>query len=550
MTSRAEIPERSLSLFPFPATLIALIAFAAVAPMLFLGTPSGHDFEFHLNSWLEVLGQWRQGILYPRWASMAHYGYGEARFLFYPPASWMLGASLGALLPWKVVPGVFNWIALALAGWSMFLLARRWFSRPTATFAALLYTANPYHLVIVYWRSAFAELLASSLLPLLLLLTLQIPDKGRKTLFPLALLIAAAWLTNAPSAVMIHYSFALLLIVVAFGRKSPQSLLWGGLAVFLGAALAAFYLVPAAYEEKWVNIAEVLSPGLRPQDNFLFTVINDPDHNRFNLLVSIVAFSEMIVAGSAALLSYKWRRDKRELWTASLCWTTLSILLLFPFTFFFWEHMPKLRFVQLPWRWLLCLNIGVALLIPMAWRRWFSRLAMSAALVVVVFLVWHRVQAPWWDHAPDIVEIRDSVREGPGYEGTDEYVPAGADPYEIDKKAPLVRTKDNVKARIKVEQWSAESKMLTANAAEPTQLILKLFNYPSWTVLVNGRPLTSQTAEVTGQMIVPIEGGRNIVKIYFARTWDRTLGGIISLCAIAVLAVDIYSRRRVSRRVQ
>jgi hypothetical protein len=186
----------------------------------------------------------------------------------------------------------------------------------------------------------------------------------------------------------------------------------------------------------------------------------------------------------------------------------------------------------------------------MAWRRWFSRLAIGAALVLVVFLVWHRVQAPWWDHAPDIVEIRDNIREGPGYEGTDEYVPAGADPYEIDKKAPLVTTKDNVKTHIKIEQWSAESKMLTANAAGPTELILKLFNYPSWTVLVNSRTVTSQTAEVTGQMIVPIEGGRNAVKIYFARTRDRTLGGIISLFAIAVLTVDIYSRRRVFRRVQ
>ena len=50
----------------------------------------------------------------------------------------------------------------------MFMLARRWLDRRDATFAAVLYAVNPYHLVIVYWRSAFAELLASCLLPLLL----------------------------------------------------------------------------------------------------------------------------------------------------------------------------------------------------------------------------------------------------------------------------------------------------------------------------------------------------------------------------------------------
>ena len=59
----------------------------------------------------------------------------------------------------------------------MFLLSRQWLERRDATFAAVLYAVNPYHLVIVYWRSAFAELLASSLLPLLLLLVLRIEPR-------------------------------------------------------------------------------------------------------------------------------------------------------------------------------------------------------------------------------------------------------------------------------------------------------------------------------------------------------------------------------------
>ena len=38
-----------------------------------------------------------------------------------------------------------------------------------------------------------------------------------------------------------------------------------------------------------MNIGEVLAPGARPQDNFLFTTITDAEHNRFNLLVSVIA---------------------------------------------------------------------------------------------------------------------------------------------------------------------------------------------------------------------------------------------------------------------
>ena len=116
--------------------LIAGVCFLTVMPFVWAGIPSGHDFEFHMFSWMEVLGQWRQGIVYPRWDALAHWGYGEARFLFYPPASWTLGAALGAILPWKLVPGTYCWIALTLAGLSMYRLAREWLPAPDALFAA------------------------------------------------------------------------------------------------------------------------------------------------------------------------------------------------------------------------------------------------------------------------------------------------------------------------------------------------------------------------------------------------------------------------------
>ena len=156
-----------------PLLAIAAAAFAVEIPFFFFGTPSGHDVEFHLYSWLEVLAQWKHGILFPRWAALAHFGYGEPRFIFYPPASWTLGAALSAIFPWTVVSDIYIWMVLVAAGMSMFLLARQWLDRRDAIFAAVLYAVNPYHLVIVYWRSAFAELLASCLVPLLLLLVLR-----------------------------------------------------------------------------------------------------------------------------------------------------------------------------------------------------------------------------------------------------------------------------------------------------------------------------------------------------------------------------------------
>jgi hypothetical protein len=534
----------NFAIFPVPLLIVMATAFLVILPFFFLGNPSGHDFEFHVNSWMEVLGQWRQGILYPQWAALAQYGYGEARFIFYPPASWTLGAALGALLPWKAVPGAYVWFALTLSGCSMFQLARRWLDRRDAIFAAALYAANPYYIVIVYWRSAFAELLAGALLPLLLLYALRTEDEGRETVIPLAVIVAAAWLTNIPAAVMVNYSLALLIVMVAVLKRSPRVLPYGALAVLLGAALAAFFLLPAAYERRWVNIAEVLSAGVRPQDNFLFVKIDDADHNRFNLLVSLVASAEMIVLAMAAFFSRSWRRQQPRAWWTLFGWALLAGLLNFSFTTFLWEHLPELRYLQLPWRWLLCLNVALALFVAMASRRRIVRGLICVTMFAVLIFVWHRVQAPWWETAGDFGDMLQHQQSGVGYEGTDEYVPAGADPYEIKHDAARVALEDESAAQIQVHRWDAEDKMCTAQVEQPGQLVLRLFNYPAWRVEVNGQEVAASTRDVTGEMLIPVQKGENRVQITFTRTWDRTLGGIISAVSALFLGGLITLRRK------
>lgn len=533
------------SKFPGPWLIVILAAGALITPWLWLGIPSGHDFEFHLNSWMDVAKQWGDGTIYPRWAAGAQYGYGEARFIFYPPASWTLGAALGRLLPWVAVPTAFVWIALVLSGCSMFLLARQWFSRRDAMFAAALYVANPYFILLVYWRSAFAELLAGALCPLLLMYVWRAPEEGRKVILPLGMIVAAAWLTNAPAAVMLCYSLAMLSVFVAIVRRFPGVLSFSALAVLLGVALAAFYLIPAANEQKWVNIGQVLAPGLRPQDNFLFTKIGDPDHNRFNLLVSLVATAEIAVLALAAVTSRWWRSRSSSFWGTTVVWAAAASLLMFRFTAFFWRHLPEFRFLQFPWRWLLCLSLPFALLVTMAWRRWAVRTLVYAVLLATLGFVWHRVQAPWWERPEDITAMMTAQRTGAGYEGADEYVPLYADVYDARLDAPLVASENRDALPVRIERWDAESKVFVVENAAPTKLLLRLFNYPAWRVTVNGTMVDAETQDNTGQMLVPVPAGTNQVQVAFTKTADRKAGEIISAVTVGLLAgFALFQRRR------
>jgi hypothetical protein len=106
--------------------LIVCTALLATGTLVIRGNSCGHDFDFHLLSWMEVARAWHNGIAYPHWVQDANFGAGEPRLIFYPPASWLLGGLLGTMSGWHAAPVLFVLLALLGAGGSMYLLAREW----------------------------------------------------------------------------------------------------------------------------------------------------------------------------------------------------------------------------------------------------------------------------------------------------------------------------------------------------------------------------------------------------------------------------------------
>ena len=385
-------------------------------------------------------------------------------------------------------------------------------------------------------------------MPLLLLYALRAEKEGGKVIVPLAVIMAGAWLTNVPAAVMMSYSLGLLFAILAVQRRSFRVLWYGASAVLLGGALAAFYILPATYEQRWVNIAQALSPGVRPLDNFLLTNTGDTGHDRFNLLISLVALAEILTLAVSVFFSQRWlsasaddRADSVFRKRLLIVWAAAVILLMFRFTFREWETLPELRFVQFPWRWLLCLNVTRALFLAATWKRLRWRILLYLAPFLVAAVVWPRLPRPSWQGTVDIAKMLDRQRSGQGYEGVDEYVPTDGDAYEIKQGAPLV-SQDGGGVQSNIQQWSAESRVLKVHGDQPETLVLRLFYYPAWSVEVNGQLTKAQTNDTTGQMMIPIPAGEDQVSLTFTRTWDRTAGGVVSLGAL--LALLLPARRR------
>jgi hypothetical protein len=442
-----------------------------------------------------------------------------------------------------------------MAGLCAFALARRFATPGGALFGAASYAANPYALLIIYMRSDFAELLACALIPILLLAAFEVcglvENRGRsqpRAIAIFSVVFAAVWLSNAPAAVLASYSVALIFVWAAFVEKSSRPL-WRGVAgVTLGFALASFYLFPAAYEQRWVNIIQALSPGLHPSDNFLYTMTNDPEHNVFNCIASSVAIVLIVmtlVACIAARRGEGTERDNRErgrLWRVLLLLSAAAIFMMIRPSSVFWEHLFKLRFVQFPWRWMSILAVPYSCFLAAAMTRRRAGWILGAAAVVAsagtgALLV----QQTWWD-SEDIPVLREAIANDQGFEGTDEYDPLGDDHSSLPEKAPRVEILRDDKsggaapqAEVHVLRWSAEERELQIRSQQPVRVALRLLDYPEWQVEVNGRVVTPQHAETSGQMILQLPAGTQHIAVKFVRTPDRILGIFVSVMGLLAL---------------
>jgi hypothetical protein len=553
-------PVQAKPRIPAWAITIAIsfvLSVAIVLPCFWLGNASGHDFDFHTASWLDVAFQWKQGIVYPRWAAWMNHGFGEPRFIFYPPLSWILGAALSLVLPGIWIPVAFIVLVQTFAGFAAFSLLRRLVSSREAILGAACYVVNPYALLLIYIRSDFAEQLACAIFPFLLLAALHLAglvDPPSHRCAPLALFaipFAAVWLANAPAGVIASYSLALVFAWAAITQRSWKIALRSANGLALGFGLTCFYLIPAAYEQRWVNIGQALSAGLRPSENFLFTYTADAEHTRFNWIASFCAILLFLLCALAALLSRRLASfgnsgdPRRKAWPALLVLASAATLLMLRFTMPVWNSFPKLRFVQFPWRWMSTLALVGSCFLASAFGKrrgwaWFVLI-----LLLSVPLAHFLGNNTWWDR-DGIATFQAAITNEKGFEGTDEYDPLGDDHTNLPPKAPPAKVLPADPgptrvpgAHVHIEKWTTEEKILRVASPAPARLALRLLNYPAWRVEVNGARIVPDRGDNYNQMVIPISAGSSTIHVRFVRTPDRTLGILISVLSVVLTIASL-----------
>lgn len=582
----------------WPILVPAVVLVALQCGLLaWLGLPLTHDGFWHLG-WVEGFNHAvREGWWYPRWYAEAFGGAGSPSFVFYPPLLRLLSLPFGWLTeaPSLQLRGALV-LLLLLNLFGAWALVRR-LALPESLAALLLALAvlNPYLLVNVWLRGAWPEALAMVCLwpiasGLLGLLRAEVGAAWRVLLGVAGLLLA-----HAPTALLFAYAgvvVGLVMPVVGAGRVLPPL----ALAMFGGAALAAFHWLPAVLDQSAIVMATGvdLVPGRWP--------LLDADAQPFSRGLGWIWLWLAAVAAFAALRLRVLPLPDRRLALALLALLLFALLLMLPPSALAYAHLPWLGRIQFPWRWLAPASVaGIALLVLVAQAEGVRSLRAVAVLLAALgplaaVPLLHGLQFDreaqarldaLFDCERAAADCRQFAADGERSDRAGELIFAGqhvghygpwllpdgrvwrsevldylprsaarpaAEPSEQGRLlvAPFrpgasgLRIEPPDAGRVLTQQRAPQDWRLFLLLDAPARVELELLRYPGWTLEIGADEAGPQPAKLDSANAfhgVALPAGKWRLRLHYGGSQAERTGTAISLCALLLVGVVVAWRR-------
>lgn len=571
-----------------PGFLVVLaICLLAVWPFLSRASlPQETDAELHIFRVVELSYLVRGGEWYPRWAPNFYHGYGYPIFNYYAPLAYYLALPIELLPRLDAVDGVkFVFVlALLLAGLGMYGFVRDNWGRAAGYVAAAVYVYAPYvQYIDPHARGVLAESLSLGVFPLALWALDRLRGGGTFWRWVTAVFLTAALLLSHNLMGIFFFGMLLAWAVwqtiqeIGGKRQSSNSIpqpsvpnLLPILALLFGLLLSAFFWLPVFLERNAVNLNTLIGAG----DNYdfrthflswgeLFTYTRRLDWGAtepqfaFNLGVA-----QWLLGGLGALMLLL-RRARQPWQTAFFALSLTAVLfLMLPISTFVWERLPFLPYFQFPWRLLgaaaaaLAVLAGAGVAALLAWRDWpekaegwLTAVAVSLPLLLGLPLT---QPPPWPDFGP-VSTLRMSLIENTGRwlgtTSTADYVPATVEMIPPRQEAVVSAFAANAPLdrvnRVTLpegttvigEEVTPLHFRYTIEAPQRFRLRLFLFDFPGWTVRLDGELVETELGRPEGFIVVPVPAGQHVVEVRFQNTPARTLAWVISGLALLLTLI-------------
>jgi hypothetical protein len=594
--------------------LLWLFSFPALTPLLQATITQSDDGLLHLYRLVALDQAIQQGAWFPRWLPDLAYGYGFPLFVFYAPLSYYITIALK--LSGLSLAGAFNgslMLALLLAGTGVYFFVKDHLEPSAGLLAGVAYVYAPFPLLNSLSRGGLPAAWAMALFPFVFWSfgrLLRTSGVQNAVLPPQQQRSIANYLTPWLPASALLFGLALfshntlsLLFVPVFGFYLVVELLVGlipafktintavvyptvikaGLALVLGAGLAAFFLIPAIAEQQFAQVERVI---ISPDFDFRFHFISLAElfslprlantgllNPEFPLTLGLpqagLALIGLYTGVQSCLLRLRTQPSvieslnlpiSQSLPPALLIFTPLSLLIaifmMLPVSLGLWERLPFIAFVQFPHRWLGPAAFSLAILsgaavtfVPKRLGFWLTFAALSLIFIASVPLLYPR----YYDRLPGAPTLADMMayEHRSGVIGTTsfgEYLPIWVK--QIPRESPLepMYQAGGVIQRLDLAYLPSEAMVESAvynfnryefviNSPQPYQAIFHTFYFPGWTALINDQPALTTPVTERGLIGVPLPPGRQRLQLFFQETPLRRTADVISIIALGITLI-------------
>ncbi|MBF0523327.1 MAG: hypothetical protein HQL24_09775 [Candidatus Omnitrophica bacterium] len=507
---------------------------------------------------------WLDGDILCRWAPHLIHGHGYPIFNFYPPL-FSYAASFAmfffpAVLAFNLTVSLFYF----LSGLSMYIFARKLWGRSGGLISAIAYLFAPYHILDLYVRGAAAELTVFVFFPLILWSIYCLSQ--RLSLRPLIVGFfssAGLFLSHNISA-LIFFPVAFLYLIFAVMTSEDKSIkkIVAGLSVFMGGfLLAAYFIIPALVEKRFVHIERVLI-GLRDYRRY-FVDVGQLFHLSWRGFAGVIGqghgmyftlgFAHLLLAIGALIFLKKVAASFKGAGAQILFFFIFLLVSLF-FTLrissFFWRTLPMLSFVQFPWRFLMCATTAISILcggvVPSFNRKLRLYLVPITCLVLFIANI-SFCNAARYDQIPEGSFV-DLLKASTPMDGM-EYVPKWV---KVATISPGLRDFRPMAGQAVVIDKGGRplDRHFQVKAAEFTCICFYSYYFPGWEVFIDGKPSKIHFENSYGLILFSVPVGQHQVRVHFGTTPVRRISEAVSLIFLFLITVVIIYRKRVDEWLQ
>jgi uncharacterized membrane protein len=533
--------------------LLLLLAAPVCIPLFTSSVLWGHDGFAYFPRLVEVDQNMAHGVLVPRWAPDLGRGSGQPLFLFHPPMIYYFG-ELWHLFGCSFVTAMnlaCATVVLASAV-GMFLLARLCFGETGGWLGAAAYLYVPYFAVDLYVRSAMEEFAAFPFIALAMYGFGANARYGKRRYW----LIGVAAYTGL---LMCHFPAALLftplllafIALTAWLEKSWQVLVKQTFGYVLAVGLGAFIWVPALAARPYAMMNKAVEGNGLYTNHFVYlhqlwdspwgyglSVPGPDDGMSFAL-----GWSHLLLIAVAGVWIWRTKLGDRPMFRFFAIAAALLSFLMLQQADWFWDLVPLLQNVQLPWRLLGPVAVCLALLVaqlgklleavrmrPGSWRA--AGTAAALALLIVPNLSHLHTKAMvdvdpyYW--TPEQLSLR-------GFETTTmaEVTPKWmvALPAYTPAAARVLSGEAEIQSPARTPlYWTSK---VAAKVASTVEMSTAWF--PGWEARVEGQPVNAGPGTPSGLITFQVPAGEHTVQVSYGRTTTEKVAAWVSAAALILI---------------